>query len=349
MKFQLKDLIQRVLIKNNTLPQLLTHVIDVYDGILDKPSRDASQSRRLGSYQVVAPKQLVLGTPALNRKLQCAINLTDSNCIANIADIVFSVNEEVVLPEYMHMYLNSIALRPDIAAKLVDKKFNFTIEQLLEITIDIPDLAIQTSYLDVYYGILGALDSSCQGLEQIKQASNLALRTLDAPRHELGNYVTYLQQQFATSEQEPIAEEVEEGDMQVVPAYGFYYKNAFGSGQISLRFNNQAMPILVPIGTHIVFYISETRKFDPWYLFALLNSEAVQQFIITKQQGKVVKRIAYTDLVQVTVPVPSLEQQQTLARIFKLYWYRRELYWELVRDFQKLCAIYCLEQTTATK
>ena len=106
----------------------------------------------LANYKIVKPRHISFVQTTHNEKVFAyALNNTNEDIVVSSVNEVFSVNEEMLLPEYLAMFFNRIEF--DRYARFHSwgsARETFTWEDLIQVKIPIPDLDIQKSIVDIY-------------------------------------------------------------------------------------------------------------------------------------------------------------------------------------------------------
>ncbi len=106
----------------------------------------------LANYKIVKPRHISFVQTTHNEKVFAyALNNTNEDIVVSSVNEVFSVNEEMLLPEYLAMFFNRIEF--DRYARFHSwgsARETFTWEDLIQVKIPIPDLDIQKSIVSIY-------------------------------------------------------------------------------------------------------------------------------------------------------------------------------------------------------
>jgi len=106
----------------------------------------------LSNYKVVKPRQISFVQTTHNEKVFAyALNDTDEDIVVTSVNEVFSVDEQKILPEYLCMFFNRTEF--DRYARFHSwgsARETFTWDDLIKVTIPIPNMIIQKSIVDIY-------------------------------------------------------------------------------------------------------------------------------------------------------------------------------------------------------
>lgn len=106
----------------------------------------------LANYKIVKPRHISFVQTTHNEKVFAyALNNTNEDIVVSSVNEVFSVNEEMLLPEYLAMFFNRVEF--DRYARFHSwgsARETFTWEDLIQVKIPIPDLDIQKSIVGIY-------------------------------------------------------------------------------------------------------------------------------------------------------------------------------------------------------
>ena len=342
-----------------------------YDGIYDENAvvglstqKQAIKTKadlsgvNLTSYKLFPPRSFayVPDTSRRGDKVSLAYNLSEETYLVSSISVVFFVSNEVgLLSEYLYMYFN----RPEFDRYA---RFNswgsaretFSWEDMCDIDIELPSLAVQQKCVDVYNAMLANQRSYERGLEDLKLTVDALIEKFkhDTQRVPLGSLVeesdarnedgSILSVQGVNKEKTFMPSVVRGADLS---KYKTVNKNQFACNlmhvgrdvavPISLQQNDE--PIIVS-PAYLVFSIKGESVLPEYALIWLSRSET-DRYAWFMSDTNVRSGMEKKRFYEIEIPVPSIKEQTALVEMFNALSLRRSINEKLKAQIKDLCPI----------
>lgn len=171
-KYKLGELIELCDDRNDNLSYSLKNLKGISIQKMFIETKADMEGVSLGSYKIVASDSFayVTVTSRNGEKITLAHNITTNTYIVSSSYIVFKVKEkEMLLSDYLFMYFNRHEFdRYSRFNSWGSARETFSWEDMCDMEIDLPPLAIQQKYVDVYNAMLENQKSYERGLNDLK-------------------------------------------------------------------------------------------------------------------------------------------------------------------------------------
>lgn len=286
-------------------------------------------------------------------KITLAHNTTNNTYIVSSTYTVFRiVNPKLILSDYLFMYFN----RPEFDRY---SRFNswgsaretFSWEDFCDIEIDLPDLATQQKYVDIYNAMkanqkayergLEDLKLVCDGyIDKIKYTQRTKLENLIERRMERNSdfkvekLIGVGKDGFIEPKQDKdetnghICYLIREGDFVFAPPQ-------IHSGSLDYYDKGETLKCS---DAYIVFYIKDKRKLEARYLKMILKNRNLQRRMWFYRDG-VREQFNFEQLSEMDLPIPPMQIQESIANIYKCYEQRKEINEQLKQKIRDICPI----------
>lgn len=314
----------------------------------------------LSSYKVVNCQEFayVADTSRRGDKIAIAFNNGDKSILISSIYTVFCVSREnILLSDYLFIYFNRLEF--DRYARFNSwgsARETFNWEDMCDIDIDLPDIAVQQKYVDIYKAMIANQQSYERGLEDLKLVCDGYIESLSDCNYDLiGNYIEKSQKRnqdrvFNNTNVRGFNNEGEfikpmrlfSGDIstfKVIKKDDFVYNSRINSTikKLSVALNPGDELIVSP--AYESFYISKRNKLDPFYLYMLLQRDNFAKKVLYNAFGSSTLVFGLDDLTQVEIPVPNIKTQKTIADIYRAYKERKYINEKLKAQIKDICPI----------
>lgn len=180
------------------LGELIQQRREKYDGATDLPIRGVSRDGFIDAKQpgadtslyntfymqdfVFNPARMEVNSIALNNEFEKAI-------CSSLYEVFYIIDKDIILPEYLNLFVK----RPEFARQCEyigwgSAREYCRVANISDISIDLPPLAIQQKYVDVYKAMLANQQAYEQSLDHINVAITASVEAFKhtAPRVALG-------------------------------------------------------------------------------------------------------------------------------------------------------------------
>lgn len=359
-KFKLGDLIQLEDERNNAGKYTLDDVKGISIQKIFIETKADMQDVSLSPYKLVKPDffAFVTVTSRNGEKITLAHNTTHDTYIVSSSYIVFSVKRADLLnSDYLFMYFN----RPEFDRY---SRFNswgsaretFDWDTMCDIDIELPDLATQQKYVDIYNAMVANQQSYERGLADLKLICDGYIESLsDCEYKSIGNYIARtknknIEKTYNITDVRGFNNEGEfikpmrlfSGDIatfKVIKKNDFVYNSRINSTikKLSIALNEGDELIVSP--AYESFYITNTYELEPFYLYMLLQREIFARKVLFDSFGSSTLVFGFDDLGQVKIPMPNIEIQKSIANMYKVYKERRIINEQLKTQIKNICPI----------
>lgn len=313
---------------------------------------------KLTSYKLVPPRHFayVSDTSRRGDKMSLCYNSTESTYIVSSISTVFYVSDKEKLnPEYLFMYFN----RPEFDRF---SRFNswgsaretFSWEDMCDIDIELPPLAIQQKYVDVYNAMLANQKSYERGLDDLKLTCDAYIENLrrKIPCEPIGQYIEEKNEKNENNaitlfqgvnvdhiftDPKRIAEDSENGS--VVRTGQFAFNKVMKAHNTKLPIALREGPDCVVSNSYQVFEIINEQKLLPKYLLLWLNRTETQRYAGFISFGTTRDIFTFEDMGNISIPIPNISVQQNIIDIFSSYQTRCEINERLKNQIKNICPI----------
>lgn len=309
-------------------------------------------------YKIVPPNHFACNLMHVGRDkiLPIALNHTQKEKIVSPAYTVFSIIQGTpLLTDYFFIMLKS---------EERDRAFWFntdssvrdgmSLKDFCAIEIDLPPLAIQQKYVDVYNAMIANQQCYERGLDDLKLVCDAYIEELrrKTPSESIGKYIKLLTKNNIGSKIKYVQGVESSGafmdtkaNMQGVDIekYTIVNKGNFAYNPSRINIGSIAMyrednPCIVS-PMYIVFEVVDSNALLPEYLMLWLSRKEFQRFTWFYAAGSVRDTFDYNLMETVEIPIPSIEIQQSIVDIYKVYLQRKEINERLKEQIKSICPI----------
>ena len=292
-------------------------------------------------------------------KITIAHNNTNNTYIISSSYIVFRVKRtDLLLPDYLFMYFKRSEF--DRYARYNSwgsARETFSWEEMCDIDIDLPDIAIQQKYVDIYNAMLENQRCYESALEDLKLVCDAYIEELnkDYQRVTIGQFIFQRDLRndgsLGVSSVRGIATSKEfintKADMEgvglnnykvVAPGQFAYVPDTSRRGdKISLALNASENTYLVS-SISIVF---DTQKdvLLPEYLMLFFGRSEFDRYARFHSWGSARETFDWSEMCDVQIPIPDIKIQQYIVNIYTAYLLRKEIDEQLKVQVKNVCPI----------
>lgn len=314
--------------------------------------------RDLTKFLVVRPRGFVFNH-RVHDKLGLGYNTSEETYLFTNDYVAFYVKPEVaetvLLPDYLYIWY----LRPEFDRYMLFKTYGsatlfFSWDNMCELEIQLPDIAVQQKYVDIYNAMLANQQSYERGLEDLKLVCDAYIEDLrrKMPCEEIGKYIEEKNEKnigdkitlfqgvnvdHVFTDPKRIAEDSENGT--VVRNGQFAFNKV-------MKAHNTKLPIALREGedcvvssSYQVFEIIAPEKLLAKYLLLWLNRAETQRYAGFIAFGTTRDIFTFEDMRSIKIPIPSLKIQQSIVEIFEAYQIRNEICEKLKSQIKNICPI----------
>lgn len=292
-------------------------------------------------------------------KITIAHNNTNNTYIISSSYIVFRVKRtDLLLPDYLFMYFK----RPEFDRyarynSWGSARETFSWEEMCDIDIELPDIAIQQKYVDIYNAMLENQRCYESALEDLKLVCDAYIEELnkDYQSVTIGQFIFQRDLRndgsLGVSSVRGIATSKEfintKADMEGV---GLNNYKVVAPGQFayvpdtSRRGDKISLALNISENTYLVSSISivfDTQKdvLLPEYLMLFFVRSEFDRYARFHSWGSARETFDWSEMCDVQIPIPDIKIQQYIVNIYTAYLLRKEIDEQLKVQVKNVCPI----------
>ncbi|OWV01070.1 restriction endonuclease subunit S [Fibrobacter sp. UWR2] len=353
-KYKFGDLIELTNEQNSDGKYGVNDAIGVNIGKTIIPMRGDNSQKDLRKFHIVPPRHFAYN-PRGSRKLGLGYNDTNVTYIITFNDNVFRIKktkETTVLNKYLFMYLSRQEW--DRYAESVSWGSStevFDWKVFCDIDIVLPDLPTQQKYVDIYESMVANQKSYEKGLDDLKFTCDAYIEELRRKTkcEKIGKYLheenvrnndNKLNNVLGVSKDKVFIPTVANlmgidlDNYKVVNPNWFAYSNRINIGSIALRYKSACL-----VSPSYTFFSIDEQKINPEYFALWLQREEFLHFAFFYSMGTVKDELDVEELGQMEIPIPSLNVQESIVNIYKVYTERKRINEQLKQQIKDICPI----------
>lgn len=292
-------------------------------------------------------------------KITIAHNNTNNTYIISSSYVVFRVKRtDLLLPDYLFMYFKRSEF--DRYARYNSwgsARETFSWEEMCDIDIELPDIAIQQKYVDIYNAMLENQRCYESALEDLKLVCDAYIEELskDYQSVTIGQFIFQRDLRndgsLGVSSVRGIATSKEfintKADMEGV---GLNNYKVVAPGQFayvpdtSRRGDKISLALNISENTYLVSSISivfDTQKdvLLPEYLMLFFARSEFDRYARFHSWGSARETFDWSEMCDVQIPIPDIKIQQYIVNIYTAYLLRKEINEQLKTQVKDVCPI----------
>lgn len=340
-----------------------------YDGGKDLPVRGVSRdgfilpkqdNADLSIYNVFYQGDFVFN-PARMELNSIALNLEfEKGICSSLYEIFYITKPDIVLPEYLNLFIKREEFARKCGFEAVGSARNyFRVSNLAEFEIELPSISIQQKYVDIYNAMLTNQQCYEKGLDDLSFLCHSFVETLrkTVQHHCLGEYISKCEEsneqllygvedvKGISIEKRFIDTKANMTDVSLKP-YAVVNPNEFAYVTVTSRngekisvARNDSNQSYICSSSYIVFKINNTDKLLPEYLSLLFDRSEFNRYARFHSWGSARETFDWDAMCEVRIPVPSIDVQQSIVDIYKVYNIRKEINEKLKAQLKDICPI----------
>lgn len=326
-------------------------------------------SNQVGSdtskYKIVPPQYFACNLMHVGRDvvLPIAYNHSENNKIVSPAYFVFKFREnDEILSDYFFLYLKSDER---------DRYFWFNTdssvrdgmawEDFVNVDIELPSIEIQQKYVDVYNAMLANQQCYERGLEDLKLVCDAYIEDLrrNMPCEKIGPYIFSYDLKAKDSQMEYSTDDIAgvssvhkkfietkantDGlsidNYNVVPEryFSFNPNTARMGDKLPIALNDTGKELLVSAIYPVFGCLG--KKLIPEYLAMFFSRRQFDRYARFQSWGSARETFDWIDMLEVKIPIPSIEIQRDIVDIYNAYITRKDINEKLKSQIKDICPI----------
>lgn len=354
-KYKLGDLIELCEETNENLKYNLDDVKGISIQKIFIETKANMEGVSLKPYLIVKPDTFayVTVTSRNGNKITLAHNTTENTYIVSSSYVVFKVKETNILnSNYLFMYFNRFEFdRYSRFNSWGSARETFSYEDMCSIEIELPDLATQEKYVNIYKSMIKNQEQYERGLDDLKLTCDAYIEDLrkKIATEPIGGYIEERNEKNTNLITENVLGISKDGfippkqDVGKLTDYLLFYKNDFvysppriNVGSIGL-YKGEEISICSPI--YVVFKVKDEEVLLADYLNIWLHRDEFLRSTDFYSIGSVRNNFSIDLMKEVKIPIPSIEVQQSIVNIYKVYHERKQINEKLKEKIKKICSI----------
>ena len=354
--YKLGDYIRRSTENNKDLRYGIDLISGVSnDGVFTKPKGNPLDVD-LKPYKIVNNGAFVYNPTRLD--LGSIAYRTEGMCIVSHLYQVFYLNEEgtkYIDPKYLFMYFR----RREFCREVTFRNFGsqrpeFSIKDMADIYVPLPDLPTQQKYVDIYESMVANQKAYEKGLDDLKLTCDAYIEELrrKMPCEKIGKHIERVDVRNTDCKVKNVKgltvykQFIEtKADMEGVPLTNYKVVHV---GEISYVSTTNRNGNRVACGLCeeecIVSSIYDVIKCDqsfllPEYLFMWFKRTEFDRYARFHSWGSARETFTWEDLCGVQIPIPDISVQRSIADIYKVYTERKRINEQLKQQIKDICPI----------
>lgn len=363
MKYKLGDLIAQSNEKNTQNIYSIDYVkgISIQKKFIDTKADLTNVS--LTPYLLVKPNYFayVTITSRNGEKITLAYNDSSNTFLVSSSYISFYVKRtDIIDNKFLFMFFN----RPEFDRysrfhSWGSAREAFSWEDLCNIELDLPPLAVQQKYVAVYQAMLANQQAYEQGLDDLKLVCDSYIEHLikTEPLRRIGNLIKHedttnknvlygindvkgisIQKKFI--ETKANLENVSlKPYLLVKPGHFAYVTVTSRNGEKITIAHNCSQDTYLVSSSYEVFSVEDESVLLPEYLALFFNRSEFDRYARFHSWGSAREVFSWSDLCDVQIPIPSIEVQQAIVNIYTVLLERRAINEQLKKQIKEICPI----------
>lgn len=307
-------------------------------------------------YKVVRKNRFVFSGMQTGRDecIRISMYLKEKPIIVSPAYTTFEiVAKDIVLPTYFFMIFMSKE-KDRLGAFYSDGSIrtNLDWDRFCDIELNLPDIPTQQKYVDIYKAMVANQQCYERGLEDLKLVCDGYIEDLrrNHPCEKIGDFVKQYKEKNTDG-----AITLEQGiniEKRFItpqrPNENFYGRQIVRTGQIAYctQLNNENVAVALRKGpdcivsaVYDVIYIVDENILLPEYLMMWLSRREFGRFVYWASQGTSYEFLSFENLSRYKIPVPDIEIQQNIVKIYNVFLTRKEINEKLKVQIKNICPI----------
>lgn len=360
-KIRLGDYIRRSTVNNKNLQYGEDLIVGVNNtGVFTTP-KGSTNGVNLKPYKIVETGAFVYNPTRLD--LGSIAYRTEGLCIVSHLYMVFYLTDEgkkIIDPQWLFMYFRRQEFQREVTFRnFGSQRPEFNFEDMSDIIIPLPPLAIQQKYVAVYNAMLANQQSYEHGLEDLKLTCDAYIDQLRSkyPLQKLGTFISVCEEkneklQYGIDDVKGVSIEKKfidtKANMEGVSLrpyavikpdeFAYVTVTSRNGGKISLAHNNTQNTYICS-SSYVVFAVTDTDTLLPSYLAMLFRRSEFDRYARFHSWGSARETFDWDEMCDVRIPIPSIEIQQDIVNIYEAYLTRKEINEKLKIQIKNLCPI----------
>lgn len=316
----------------------------------------------LKPYLLVEPNYFayVPTTSRNGEKITIAFNDTNETYIVSSSYIVFYVDSDLLVPEYLFMYFN----RPEFDRYARYNSWGsvretFSWKEMCDIDIFLPPRDIQENYIKIYNDINKKINNSEEEYLNLKRVLDLIVdkEIHTGSKVPIGDFIEQTDEQnknnqfnknnvmgmTITKEIIPTKANLSTTDIsnfKIVHTKEFVYNPRTHGKKIGLGFNDTDNPILIS-WNNTSFRIKEEKKqvLLPEFLYMCFSRNEWDREACFRSWGSSTEVFSWDALSEIKITIPNIKVQESISNIFYVMKKKKNIHEKLLNIKKDFCSV----------
>ena len=325
------------------------------------PTKADINGRDLTKFQIVYPGEFVFNhrTSRNGSKFSIAYNDEGKPVICTEDYVVFRVKEdskEALLAEWLYMFFN----RPEFDRYVITNSWGsstefYNWEDICAVELSLPSFPVQQKYVDIYKAIVANQQSYERGLEDLKLVCDGYIEDLrrKLPCERIGKYIkqknarnTDKSNEFVVGlstkkefrEAQSRVNRDELGNYKIVEPDEFAFVTTTDTWKVLAFALNKFGRAVVVSPIYEVFCVDK-EVIVPEYLSMWLSRKEFDRYARFNSWGSARENFSFEDMSNVSIPIPDISVQKSIAEIYSVYIMRKKINEQLKAQIKDICPI----------
>ena len=313
----------------------------------------------ISSYKVVNTGEFayVADTSRRGEKIALAFN-DDEPCIISSIYTAFKVkDQEKLLPEYLFLWFNRSEF--DRYARYHSwgsARETFDWDEMCDVQLPVPCIDVQRKYVSLYNALIKNQRCYESTLDDLKLISNTFLedQIKKGKAKKLGPYIRQTEERNTDSKSRNLLgisvnkmfipsranrESLDLANCKVIRnrQFGYVTVTSRNGGKISIALLNE--PDGVISSTYIAFEVIDPLILLPEYLYLWFSRPEFDRYARFHSWGSARETFDWSDMCNVTLPIPSIDEQKSIVAIHHTLETRKKINEKLKETIRPLCPV----------
>lgn len=341
----------------------LTNILGVNNKKEFMPSQADTETVDNTKYKIIGKNQFVFSGMQTGRDKCIRISLYKNNELACVSPAysVFEVNDpQTIIPDYLFMYFNSDE-KDRLGWFLSDASIraNLDLDRFCEISIDIPSVEIQQKYVDIYNALLAKQLTNEASLTILENAFKCCMFKIknEFDISPIGPYIELcmeknddlkygidsvrgisIDKKFITTKADMTGVNLKPYLLVEPGSFAYVSVTSRNGEKISLALNDTKETYICS-SSYIAFKPKKNNILDPHYLMLFFSQDEFNRYARFHSWGSARETFDWDSMCNVSIPIPPIEKQQAIAKIYKVYRQRKEINTQLKSLLKRICPV----------
>lgn len=322
------------------------------------PTKADVDGTDLKKFLVIHPKDFVFNPRTHGKHIGFGYNSTNKSFITSWNNVGFRVKErkkELILDEYLFLHFNRDEWdRKACYCSWGSSTEVFSWEALCDMFIELPDLAVQQKYVDIYNAMVANQQSYERGLDDLKLVCDGFIEDL-RKKYELQklrgfiiktgekNIDNKIKKVKNVSVYKTFNEPTAKVNRNELSGYKIVRPNEISFVQTTHNEKVFAFAINNTEDSVVVTPVNEVfRTIDslyPYYLSLFFMRKEFDRYARFHSWGSARETFVWEDLCEVKIPIPPIEIQKSIANVFIAYQNRKAINEKMKAQIKSICPI----------